>query len=320
MKNSILILMMAVFTAQNVTAARMNQEIESSDTMLLDFYRQYSEFTDPGAYKYLYAGLPDALPELCRLIKSQFIHPYAELPAIREQIPRQRWNEMFNFTNVQEILKGLLLHDSTGLVINRAPADRLILGCRTYALLLASILKYRGIPARLRYGHADYIIPDFHTSHTICEIWNEKQSRWMLVDPTFAMVDFSPDKFDFSHHLWLEFQNQEIDPNQYGIPGRYTGLVSILGKISPDLASILGTEYPIFHYAPVLGYALENNNTLTYEQTELLNKLCKLMQSLNPNNLKKLQKIYQNSPEIRISESFRQASTNPGNNTREIDP
>jgi hypothetical protein len=47
---------------------------------VLNFYKQYSEFTDPGEYAYLYKNLPDSLPELCSLIKSQFIHPYEELP------------------------------------------------------------------------------------------------------------------------------------------------------------------------------------------------------------------------------------------------
>ena len=61
---------------------------------VLNFYRQYSSFTDPGEYAYLYANLPDSLPELCSLIKSQFIHPYGELNTYREQIPKERWNEM----------------------------------------------------------------------------------------------------------------------------------------------------------------------------------------------------------------------------------
>ena len=85
---------------------------KSVDTSLLDFYRQYSSFTDPGEYEYLYENLPDSLPELCSLIKSQFIHPYAELPKYREQIPKERWNELFNFPSVNSILEGLQSYDS----------------------------------------------------------------------------------------------------------------------------------------------------------------------------------------------------------------
>ena len=87
-------------------------------------------------------------------------------------------------------------------------------------VLLASILKYRGIPARVRTGHATYLMPDFHVSHTICEVWNENDKRWMLVDPYKGMIDFSKEKFDFSNDLWLKMQKKEIDPNLFGIPGK----------------------------------------------------------------------------------------------------
>ena len=88
------------------------------------------------------------------------------------------------------------------------------------------------------------------------------------------------------------------------IPGNYTGLVSIVGKISPDLASILGTEYTIYQYAPILDYAFEKNNQLPAEQIEILNRISELMKSLDVENLSKLQKIYNNTPEIQITKSF----------------
>ena len=94
---------------------------------VLDFYRQYSSFTDPGEYKYLYKNLPDSLPELCSLIKSQLIHPYAELPQYRGQIPEERGDESGKYPTVKSILKGLLSYDSRGLIKDRKPENRLIL-------------------------------------------------------------------------------------------------------------------------------------------------------------------------------------------------
>jgi hypothetical protein len=250
------------------------------------------------------------LPGLCNLIKSQFIHPYAELPKYREQIPKERWGEMFRYPSVKSILKGLHSYDSLGIVKNRAPENRLILGCQQNAILLASIMKHRGIPARVRSGHANYIMPGFHISHTVCEVWNENEMRWMLVDPSMNMVDFSRDKFDFSNELWLKFQNQEIDPNLYGIPRRYTGLVSILGKVCTDLSSILGTEYPINQYAPILEGAFNENIQLSTDQIETLNEICELMKSIDSENLSKLQEIYNSNPDIQITKSFDHTSKN----------
>ncbi len=274
------------------------------DTSLLEFYQQYSSFTDPGENEYLYENLPESIPELCRLIQSQLIHPYGELPKYREQFPNERWNESLKYPTVKSVLEGLLYYDSRGLVEDREITDRLVLTCREYSILLASILKYRAIPARVRYGHATYLIPNFHVSHVICEVWNENDKRWMLVDPSTGMVDLSRDKFDFSNDAWIQMQKGEIDPNLYGIPNRYTGSVSIVAKVITDLTSILGTEYTAYQYAPIFDYALQNNNQLTSKHIETLNRISELMKSIDADNISKLQDIYNNTPEIQITKSF----------------
>lgn len=306
MKTIVLIFMISFLTVTGCNSqqnSRLTKNVQFKGSVL-DFYKQYSSFTDPGEYTYLYKNLPDSLPELCSLIKSQFIHPYAELPQYSDQIPRERWNESIKYPTVRSILEGLLSHDSRGLVKDRKPADRLVLGCRENAILLASILKYRGIPARVRAGHATYLIPDFHTSHAICEVWNIKEKRWMLVDPGTGLIDFSRDEFDFSNEAWLKMQKKEIDPDIYGNPGEYSGFVSILAKLNTDLASLLGNEYPVYQYAPILDNAFKNDNKLSTEQIEMLNKISEIMKSLDADNLAKLQEIYNNAPEIQITRQF----------------
>ncbi len=308
MKKTTFILTISILIATG-SIAQQNQEkftynFHGSNNSVLNFYRQYSSYTDPGEYAYLYKNLPDSLAELCGLIKSQIIHPYGELQKYREQIPKERWNEYMGYPSVKSILEGLLSHDSRGLVSDRKPEDRLVLGCNQNAILLASILKFRGIPTRVRGGHATYLLPGFHISHTICEVWNENDKRWMLVDPSMDMIDFSREKFDFSNELWLKLQNKEIDPNLYGLPGRYTGLVSIVGKVSPDLAMVLGTEYPIYQYAPILDDAFDKDKQLSAKQIETLNKICELMKSLDAENLSKLQDIYNYTTEIQMTKSL----------------
>ena len=310
MKNTLLILMISILMdfcrAQNNTimyGIQIPNTVVKDEAGLLDFYRQYSPFTDPGEYACLYKNLPDSLPELCKLIRSQFIHPFAELPQYREQIPKERWNEMINYPTVKSILKGLVTSNPAGLIYNRKPEDRLVLGCPQSAILLASILKYRGIPARVRCGHATYLIPGFHGSHTICEVWNANENRWMLVDPSTDKVDFSEEEFDFSNEAWMQLQKEEIDPNLYGIPGRYTGAGSIVGKISNDLAMVLGIEYTIYQYAPILDYAMDKEKHLSDEQIVTLNRICELMNTIDVENFTKLQKIYNSTPEIQVTKS-----------------
>jgi len=312
MKNTVLIIMISILTTIGCNAQQNTEltEQEQSNNSVLDFYRQYSDFTDPGDLAYLYEGLPDSLSALCQLIKSQTIHPYVELRRYRDQIPKERTNEDQIYPSVKSMLEGLLSYDSSGLISKRKLADRLLLGCRHNSILLASILKYRGIPARVRIGHVNYLRPGFNMSHTICEVWNENDKRWMLVDPSTNMIDFSREKFEFSNELWLKMQNKEIDPKLYGVPGRYTGLVSIIGKISPDLASILGTEYPVNQYAPILEYAFEKDKQLSSKHIETLNRISELMKSIDADNISKLQDIYNNTPEIQITKSFDRVTTN----------
>jgi formylglycine-generating enzyme required for sulfatase activity len=320
MKTIVLIFMISFLTIIRVNS---QQKVKPTETKqfsgsILDFYKQYSEFTDPGEYAYLYKNLPDSLPELCSLIKSQFIHPYEELPKYREQFPKERWDETLKYPTVKSILKGLLSYDSRGLVKDRKPENRLVLACRENAILLASILKYRGIPARVRGGYATYLIPGFHTNHAICEVWNENDKRWMLVDPSTGMIDFSRDKFDFGNDAWLKMQKKEIDPNLFGMPGQHPGVLSIIAIVCADLTFILDTEYTIYQYAPILDYAFQNNNQLTSNHIETLNRISELMKSLDADNLIKLQDIYNNTPEIQITKTFEPdliKSEIPENNT-----
>lgn len=307
MKNSFIIILISFLTfVGNNVQGNPNKLFAANDADLLDFYRQYSTFTDPGEYAYLYKNLPDSLPDLCRIIKSQYINPY-ELRMYEGQIPMERVNEIMKYPTVQSALEGLLSYDSSGLVQDRKPEDRLVLICRDNAILLASILKYRGIPARVRYGFAPYLMPDFHASHVICEVWNENEKRWMLVDPSTNMVDFSRDQFDFSNDVWQKMQKKEIDPNGYGVPGRHIGLIPMTMIVCGDLASILGTEYANFQFPSILSYAMQNNNQLTAEHIETLNRISELMKSIDVEHLSKLQEIYNNTPDIQFTKTFNHA-------------
>jgi formylglycine-generating enzyme len=325
MKKSLIVLILSILAAtgcsvrQNSNNSAIAGQI-NNEADLLNFYRQYGPYTDPGEYAYLYKNLPDSLQELCRLIRSQYINYGWELDMYREQIPRERWNESAKYPTVKSALKGLLSYDSRGLVRDRKPEDRLMLICRDNALLLASILKYRGIPARVRYGFAAYFIPGFHVNHVLCEVWNEKKNRWMLVDPSADRIDFAREEFDFSHDVWLKMRHKEINPEAYGMPGknRYNGSPLMTTVVCYDLASILGTEYPVGQHAPILDYAFQNNR-FTPEQVEILNRISELMKSIDVDAILKLQEIYNHTPQIQFTTKFEPVIINTENNARTKD-
>jgi formylglycine-generating enzyme required for sulfatase activity len=325
MKKTIFVLMISILTQFNCAQNNPQKDdglilkntFNKDSISVLDFYRKYSSFTDPGEYKYLYKNLPDSLPELCHLIKSQFIHIYEELPKYHDQIPKERWNESLTmYPTVQSILKGLLSYDSRGVVKDRKVENRLVLACREYAISLASILQYRGIPARVRCGFAPYLHPGFHTGHVICEVWNKNENRWMLVDPSKDMIDFSRENFEFGNDVWLKMQNNEIDPKLYGMMGQ-PGLAMITTALCHDLASLLGREYLIYQYSPILASAFQNK--LTAKQIETLSRISGSMKSIDADNLSKLQNIYDNTPQIQFTNKYEPVIINPENGTKAKD-
>ncbi|MGA9291374.1 MAG: SUMF1/EgtB/PvdO family nonheme iron enzyme [Ignavibacteriaceae bacterium] len=323
MKTKIFILIisvMAVFSyaqnnPQNTDGQFLKNKFNKDSISVLDFYRHYSSFTDPGEYTYMYKNLPDSLPELCRLIKAQIIHPFTDLKKYRNQIPKDRSNEDSKYRTVKSILKGLLSYNSRGLVKDRKPKNRLLLTCRYNAILLASILKYRGIPVRVRYGFATYIVPGFHVGHSICEVWNANENRWMLVDPTMNMVDFNREKFEFGNNVWKKYIKKEIDPAKYGAMG-HTGKSMIVGVLNYDIASLLGTEYTYFQHSPLMKQTFNSEEQLSGKQIKLLNMISDLMTSINAKNLSKLQEIYDSTPLIQITKTLKSDIKTSANNPK----
>jgi len=104
------------------------------------------------------------------------------------------------------------------------------------------------------------------------------------------------------------------------MPGEneYNGSPLITTVVCYDLASILGTEYPIGQYSPILDYVFQNNQ-LTPKQIEILNRISELMKSNDADNISKLQKIYNNTSQIQFTKRFDPVIINTENNTRTKD-
>ena len=267
-----------------------NIKLEKVDKPL-DFYKNYSKYTNPGDYTYLFENLPDSLQDLCELIKCQFIHPI-DLGPYRNVIPEHRHYEDRKFPSAEKLLAGLLALDPNGLTYERKPENRLVVTCRYHSILLASILKSRGIPVRLRYGFAPYLAPggDLHISHAICEVWNGKEKRWMYVDPDRKMVDFNRDEFETGSQAWIAFRNREVkEPNKYGIPDTW-GEIMILGTIYQDFLCVLGYE-PLYWEYPTGQFLSNDIGTVAPQRLKVLDEIANLMN--NPDeNFNELMEIY----------------------------
>lgn len=287
---TILSAIIVVFLALGMQAAKeTTQQVESEGNSFLEFYCQYSTFTDPGDHEFMYEGLPDSLAELCELIENQTKYQYFQ--------PK--------YLSTQSILRALHKSESSGLMSVRKPKDRLPVNCWHRAILLTSILRYKGIPARVRIGHAAYDESELHFSHVVCEVWNQDEQRWMLVDPSFGKVDFSQEQFDYSYEAWMQLQNNELDPQQYGSPKK-RGPISIIGKVPLDLACILGAEHSMYEYSPLIeGYLMNPNDfNPNPNHVRLLNKVSELMKADDVEALTQLRRIYESNPVLQVTKKL----------------
>jgi formylglycine-generating enzyme len=298
MRQSIFILLLFSISLHNNTVAQSKLNNASE----LEFYRQYGFFTNPGEYETMYANLPDSISEICKIIKAQLIHPFGDLPQYRDIIPEERSCEDLKYPTVQTILAGLKQYNPDGLILNRKPADRLVVSCRYHAILLASILKYKGIPVRVRYGFANYLIPDYHICHAVCEVWNKNENRWMLVDPDRQKVDIPKGQFQFAQDVWTNDLNGKLESDKYGVPG-WWGSNIILLDLCQDLASVLGNEHIYYNMPPLVVDKTTNYKTLSADNLALMNNIAALMGNVD-GNLNELKEIYEKNKQLHLLNSF----------------
>jgi hypothetical protein len=268
------------------------------DDKILNFYRQYSFYTNPGEYKSMYSNLPDSLTALCTLIKAQMIHPMADLPQYQNVIPKERSCEDLKYPTVETILAGLKQYNPDGLTLNRKPAERLIVTCRYEAILFASILKHKGISVRVRYGFATYLFPGHYIYHVICEVWNKSEQRWMLVDPDRKLVDLTSKQFIFACDAWANYQQGKLEPTVYGFPG-WWGSHPILDVLCHDLTSVLGNEHIYFNRPSISSDTTINVKDLPLKQLKLMDKVGNLMTNVDA-NFQQLQIIYNKNKELQL--------------------
>ncbi len=184
---------------------------------LLEFYATHSRFSDPGPYAELYATLPQGIPSLSQAILGLIVHYRASgIPFSQERLAEidARW--------IAEMLERIVAHNPAPLHYSR-PAQEHHLGCcRDHSLMLVSVLRGRGIPARTRVGFAPYILTDFNLDHVIAEYWNG--GRWVSVDPEMSpdYVPFDPydmpeGSFLSASRVWKMIRDGSADPNLYGV-------------------------------------------------------------------------------------------------------
>lgn len=295
------------------------------DKNILEFYKKTSLYTDLGLYADFAQKLPDDISELCLLQRNQIIHPFD----LSDEEMRKDSNSFYGdmtkiprtalcyendlYPTAQAMLSELLRRDRN-YSINRKIEDKIHVCCREQAILLASILKAKGIPARVRSGFAKYVNTSLTQAgdHWITEYYDIKLEKWILVDADmhydkatleeyhvdFNLLDMPREKFIFGAEAYLGLREKKFKPEEiyYASSPLTIGLEASIHGLFYDFHSLMNNEI-IFLHLPK--YIRDKNFKLSEEEYIELDELAKLM--LDPDkNFDKLNYIWENNEKFRI--------------------
>lgn len=287
-------------------------------TEILKHYLQFSPFTNPGLYaNLLKRNLPDDIRQIGLLVRKQTIHritlahgntgsnldmKYGDMT----KIPWYRQPEDDNFPTASSMLAELYRRDGRGFVKDRKEKDRLVVTCRFVAVLMASILKAKGIPARVRSGFAPYFrgFGEKSVDHWINQYWDRKKNRWITIDVDGCLEDylkFNPFDipngiFDFSADAWIAAREGRVDPDRFWNAGGQTGLDVIAWELFYDFHCLMNNEVIYLH---IPEYIWDGLDRLKKEDLEEIDDLARLMTTPDK-NFKKLKHMWKTNRRFRI--------------------
>lgn len=158
-------------------------------------YRAHTAVTDPGKRLDLFRGLPGEVSDLVALLGNVLIHP-SRAQGFRPG-DRQDGTEL---RPVEKVLDAISALDDRPWVRERQSKCRLVADCRTFAVLLCSVLRSRGIAARVRFGFASYLADTHWQSHVVCEV--EDGDDWTRVDPDIRRFGVDQSEFVSAQEAW----------------------------------------------------------------------------------------------------------------------
>lgn len=248
--------------------------MSSETNTALDFYAKYGVISDPGRFAEELEKLPLNVSQLCSVVQGLLIHIFwAE--RYGEKLTQEREAEA-GIRHIEQIFAAIKEKDDAPLTTNRQLHNRFVGNCRTFSVLLASMLQSQGTPARARCGFAKYFKPDWFEDHWVCEYWNVEQARWIMVDAQldefqcqeldirFDPMDVPGDQFIVGGKAWLACRNDEADPDQFGIFEMH-GLWFVRGNLVRDIAALNKMEL-----LPWDGWGLINREDKNISRDELV--------------------------------------------------
>jgi len=283
--------------------------------METEIYTKQSRATDPGKHKEALDGLPNTILKIVSVIQGIVIDK--DLLGLYGATLTAEQKEDLDSRYMEVILGRILNRNRQSLAQARLPEERFVGSCRDYALVLCSMLRHKGIPARLRCGFDHYfnIKPDLYDDHWVCEHWDKKDARWKLVDAnvdnavkekykiSIDTLDIPRDKFIVAGEAWRMARQGEADPNSFGVSSiGIKGLWFIRGSVVRDLAALNKVESLPWDY---WGIADKTPEDFPEADLVLLDETARLISQVD--NVVKLQEAYR-KPEFVMPQKIKSYS------------
>ncbi|NLI97874.1 transglutaminase domain-containing protein [bacterium] len=227
-----------------------NSNLATERSAMLEYYTSQGPMTDPGKHINLYEGLPDDVAGLVKVVQGAFLHIFWAR-AYGVQLTQEKASSV-GMRTLEAKLAEIEKMDNRPIVEPRELENRLVANCRDYSLLLCSLLKYKGIPARARCGFGAYFMPGKYMDHWICEYWDVRRSEWVRVDAQLDSVqvkalgiEFDPlalpeGAFLAGGEAWTLCRAGKLDPDKCGFfdPPNLKGMWFIRGDMIRDFMAL----------------------------------------------------------------------------------
>ncbi len=217
------------------------------------FYSRQSDITDPGKQAHLYKDLPLTVSGMARAVRGLITG--SNMGKVNSSVINEDHGQEGEARRVELMLERIEQLDGRPLTESRSPDRRFAGCCRDHAVLLTSMLRHRGIPARARCGFARYLGPDMQYDRWVCEYWQEREQRWVMVDASmlneaerrlhpihFDPMDVLHTQFLPAGKAWQMCRIWRADPRRYGLHRGDCGLGHIASQLVRDLACLNKVE------------------------------------------------------------------------------
>ncbi len=230
---------------------RSREHVEPAATAAATaYYDRPGMMTSAGKHAAMLGTLPSDVDDLVRIVQGVTLHEYVAGDLYGFRIPEARKNES-HIRSAEELVNQILALDARPLSVARPVEKRLIGVCRHFVVLLAAMLRAKGIAARVRCGFGTYFNPGYFEDHVVCEVWSVTERRWLLVDPQFDeiwkkalkidhdVLDVPRDRFLTAADAWTLCRADKADPQRFGIfKGDLRGLWFVAANLVHDVAAL----------------------------------------------------------------------------------